>query len=241
MDGFEDYLQKANAAQTPEELFNIFVNTLHQYGFDKVLFGLLTNHKDIGLNAGIGILENYPADWMQYYFEHSFDKVDPIVTYGIHQSGAFKWSDISKHVELERKQLKCLNLGAEAGLNNGISIPLRGSNGQAAGISLASSEKKDACYFNPDLVTAFCNHFYVAYKRLHEKNPINPKNIVLTDKEQEILTWAAVGKTDDEIAQILTISKHTINMHFRHIYAKTEANNRVLAVVKGLSFGLITI
>lgn len=241
MVSFERYLELANQAKTPQELFDVFISTLSQYGFDKILFGLLTDHKDIDLKAGVGVMQNYPADWMKYYFEQAFDKIDPIVTYGVHQLGAFQWKDIPKSVELKPVQKKCLDLGTEAGLHNGISIPLRGPYNQVAGISLATSEKKDACYFDTDLMTAMCNHFYIAYKRLHEKRPMNPKNIVLTNQEREILKFAAIGKTDDEIGDILKISKHTVNMHFRNIYKKIEANNRILAVVKALTIGLVSI
>ena len=236
---FEEYIKDANLAKTPNELFDIFINNVSQYGFDKVLFALITDHKDVNLSAGVGIMQNYPKDWMQYYHEKELDRVDPILTYGVHQSSAFKWDDIEKHVTLNSKQKLCLELGEEAGLNNGISVPLKGINNQMAGISLATSEKKDACYLDADLITAYCNHFYIAYKRLHEKNDVNPINIVITKKEKEILTWAAAGKSDDEIAIILDISKHTVNMHLRNIFSKMEVNNRVLAVVKALSTGLI--
>ena len=241
MAAFEHYLEEANKAKTPEELFDIFLKHLRKYGYDKVLFALITDHKDIDLKAGIGVLRNYPADWMAYYFENEFDKIDPVATYALHQSEVFEWSAIGKNVELLPVQKKCLNMGIEAGLNNGIGLALRGPNNQVAGIGLASSEKKDACEFNADLITAYCNHFYAAYKRLHQKVDLNPQNIVLTNREREILKWTATGKTDDEISDILKISRHTVNMHFRHIYGKLDANNRIFAVVKALNCGLVTL
>lgn len=236
---FEKYIKQANEVKSPQGLFNIFLDTISQYGFNEVRFALITDHKDIGLNAGVSIMQNYPQDWMKYYFEQELDRIDPVITYGVYQTGCFAWKEISKKVKLLPKQKKCLDLGAEAGLHNGIGIPLRGSNNQIAGISIATSEKKDACYVNEDLITAYCNHFYIAYKRLHDRQPINSRNIVLTKKEKEVLTWAAAGKSDDDIGFILGISKHTVNMHFRRIYTKMDANNRVLAVVKALSTGLI--
>lgn len=239
MDRFEDYLLKANCAKTPQELFDVFVRSMSSYGFDKILLGFATDHKDIGLKAGIGVIKNFPNDWMQYYHQNSFEKIDPIVTYGVHQVTAFAWNDISKHVDLRPIQKKCLNLSEESGLFNGVTVPLRGPNYQIAGLSLASSNKKDSCFYNQDLITAFCNHFYIAYKRLHEKQPINPYNIVLTDKEKEILVWAASGMNDDEIGKRLNMSKHTVNMRFRVIFEKLNANNRTLAVVKALTVGLV--
>jgi DNA-binding CsgD family transcriptional regulator len=238
MQKFEEYLEKANKAKTAEELFEIFLSTVGQHGFNKVLFALLTDHRDIGLSAGVGVIENYPEDWMKYYFENGFDKIDPIVTYGVHQDGTFEWAEIPKKVHLHSKQKQCLYLGEEAGLHNGISIPLRGINNQMAGISLATSEKIDACEINPDLITAYCNHFYTAFKRLHNPRQ-HPTNILLTKQEREVLTWAANGKSDEDIAEIMKISKHTVNMHARGAFKKLDASNRVVAVVKAISLGII--
>lgn len=240
MSTFENYLQTANQAKTPGHLFDIFADAMGNHGYDKILFALLTDHRDLNLKAGVGVIENFPDDWMKYYFENSFDKIDPVPAYAVHQAAAFEWSEIPKKVNLEKKQIKCLNLGIEAGLHNGIGVALRGPNSQVAGISLASSEKKDACHFQADLITAYCNHFYIAYKRLHEKKPLNPKNIVLTNMEREVLTWAATGKSDQEIADVLGVSQHTVNTHLRSVYKKTDANCRMLAVVRAMTLGLIT-
>jgi DNA-binding CsgD family transcriptional regulator len=241
MMSFEDYLDKANGASTPEQLFEIFVSTVRQYGYDRVHFGLLTDHIDLDLKAQVGIVQNYPDDWIRYYLQHGLDKIDPVITYGAFQPAAFAWQEIADHVELSALQQKCLNMGREAGLHNGVSIALRGHNYQLAGISLATSEKHDASLFQEDLITALCNHFYTAYKKLHAKPPSTAVNIVLTNRERDILTWAAVGKSDDEIANIFMISRHTVNTHLRHIYAKLGANNRTFAVVKALTHGLIRI
>ena len=87
----------------------------------------------------------------------------------------------------------------------------------------------------PDLVSSD------APARFYRKGSEKLNKIVLTEREKMILGWAAIGKTDYEIAQLLNISKHTVNMHMRHIYAKIEANNRILAVVKALVTGLVDV
>jgi DNA-binding CsgD family transcriptional regulator/lambda repressor-like predicted transcriptional regulator len=70
-------------------------------------------------------------------------------------------------------------------------------------------------------------------------NSVGNQLITLTAKEKNILTWVAAGKTDDEIAILLSLSRHTINKHLRGLYEKLNANSRTLAVVRGISMGLI--
>ena len=48
----------------------------------------------------------------------------------------------------------------------------------------------------------------------------------LTDREQEVLSLAAAGKSDKEIADDLCLSLHTIKSHMRNILAKLHVSNR---------------
>ena len=51
----------------------------------------------------------------------------------------------------------------------------------------------------------------------------------LTEREVEVLRLVARGLTNVEVAERLTVSRHTVNMHLRSIYAKLEVNSRVMA------------
>lgn len=239
---FEDYVDRANAAKSEDELFDVFLKTVNRHGLDRALFCIATDHNDIGVKAGPAVINNYPEDWMKYYFEQQFEKVDPVMVFGLTQLTTYRWDIIPTRMKLKQRQMLCLNLGKEAGLNDGLCTPLRGPNNQLAGISLASSEKVDGFDGKIDLITAYTNHFYIAWKRFHIKDTPEPTtNPILTDRERDILCWAAQGKGDFEIGVILGISSGTVNWNLKNIYKKLEANDRVLAVVKAISFGLISL
>jgi DNA-binding CsgD family transcriptional regulator len=240
---FEGYMDKANAARTKDELFQVYSRTVAQHGLDRVLLCLATDHRDIGESAGMGFMHNYPADWMKYYFEKGLEKLDPVMIYSLSQIGSYSWAEIPKRMKLTRRQQGCLDMGQEAGLYNGICTPLRGPNHAIAGLSLASSEKKDSFDGNLDMITAYSNHFYLAYRRLGEKEPGKPveevRNYALTDRERDVLSWAARGKSYPDIGTILTMSEHTVVFHMRNIYQKLGVCDQVHAVVKALIYGLI--
>lgn len=50
--------------------------------------------------------------------------------------------------------------------------------------------------------------------------------VALTQREQEVLTLVAVGATDKEIAQELTLSIYTVKSHMRNVLAKLHQNQR---------------
>ena len=237
---FEDYVEKANAASSVEELFAAYLKAIGRHGLDRALFALITDHKDIGKSAGIGVVHNFPQDWMSHYFEKGYERIDPVPIYGASQSGAYRWDDVPQRMELTRKQKTCLDLGIEAGLNHGVATYLRGVRNQVAGVSLASSEKKDAFDGKIDLITAYSNHFYAKYRLMHDIRDPDPVNFFLTAREKEILEWAAEGKTDFEIGMIMNISSYTVDFHMRNIMRKSNAHSRVTAVVKALACGLIS-
>ena len=66
-----------------------------------------------------------------------------------------------------------------------------------------------------------------------------PKLVQLNDREVEMLTWVARGKTSAEIAQILGLAKRTIDFHLDNARTKLGAATRTQAVVKAATDRLI--
>jgi DNA-binding response OmpR family regulator len=64
-------------------------------------------------------------------------------------------------------------------------------------------------------------------------------SVNLTDREIETLTWAARGKTSAEIAQIIGLTKATVDAHLDFARAKLGAASRTQAVVEAVRKGLI--
>lgn len=54
----------------------------------------------------------------------------------------------------------------------------------------------------------------------------------LTLREGEVMSWLACGKTDAEIAALLSISPRTVQKHLEHIYVKLGVETRTAAVMR---------
>jgi DNA-binding response OmpR family regulator len=66
-----------------------------------------------------------------------------------------------------------------------------------------------------------------------------PKMVTLNDREIEVLTWVARGKTSAEIAQILGLTKRTVDFHTDNARGKLGAATRTEAAIKAASGKLI--
>jgi DNA-binding response OmpR family regulator len=71
------------------------------------------------------------------------------------------------------------------------------------------------------------------------RSEIWPQQVELSEREVEALTWSARGKTSDEIALILGLSKRTIDFHIDNARAKLGVATRIQAVVKAVAGKLI--
>src|SRR5277367_6610831 len=66
-----------------------------------------------------------------------------------------------------------------------------------------------------------------------------PKTVDLNEREIEVLTWVARGKTSAEIAQILGLTKRTVDFHTDNARTKLGAATRTEAAIKAATGRLI--
>jgi len=66
-----------------------------------------------------------------------------------------------------------------------------------------------------------------------------PKVAQLREREIEVLTWVARGKTSAEIATKLRLAKRTVDFHTDNARIKLRAATRTEAVIKAAASGLI--
>ena len=63
---------------------------------------------------------------------------------------------------------------------------------------------------------------------------------LLSEREIEVLQLIAEGLTNQEVANRLYLSLHTVKVHARNIYGKLGVKNRTQAVAKARTLGIIT-
>jgi DNA-binding CsgD family transcriptional regulator len=240
----ERFIEDTNKAKSSKEVTRIFECALAQFGYDRFCYSLITAHPSVGLDAGHGVARNYPDDWMSHYEANQYEKKDPVPQYALANDRPFTWDSLVRLRELKPEQKKVMNEAREAGLLDGIGIPIYGRNGELAGVGMASSSGG----VRPDInlltkIRALSLQFHLVYTELEKKNCSRrdniSRNVRLTAREKEILLWAAEGKSDAVIAELIGVSHATIRFHMNNIFKKLNANERTLATVKAIRRGLI--
>lgn len=235
----EDFITRTNNASNPSDVFELYKNALNNFGFDKICYSLLNDHPSLGLKAGHGLMANYEDDWMNHYLSNSYHISDPVPQFCFNQIAPFTW-DNEELTNLQTPQQKQIMREArEAHLNDGIAVPIHGIGGELSGMGIASSTGGvDKSNHALSLIKLYSFQFHNVYAEFH-KTTSQFKHIHLTQREKEILLWAAEGKSDTVIADIIGISYPTVRFHMNNIFKKLDANDKVLAVVKAIRHGLI--
>ena len=79
---------------------------------------------------------------------------------------------------------------------------------------------------------------YFASRSSQRERPRHVPNVVLTDRENEVLLRVAKGYTLPEIAVQLELSRHTISDYVKQIYRKLNVSSRAEAALEAQRLGL---
>ncbi len=121
---------------------------------------------------------------------------------------------------------------------SGIVFPVHGSNGRSGCFVLeATNTEKTLTQQDIRQLHWVCQSAHQAYCLIRRRN--NKVIKQLTNREKQILTWVARGKSNSVIADIIGISQHTVNGYLRSIYLKTGTSDRTTAALRGVGERLI--
>jgi LuxR family quorum sensing-dependent transcriptional regulator len=240
----DEFIEKSLAVTDVRQLLDLYQSAMSAHGYDRCVYTLITDHISINKPARHGILFTYPDEWMDYYMEKNYDRHDPVIRAGAIARRPFLWNDLCAGVQLTKLQSKIMHEADDAHLHDGLGIPIFGGPGEIAGVGLASSSGG----VNPDPVTvsvlrAITYQFHALYceyeaASLQDKFPQLPPR--LSPREREILTWLAEGKSVPVVADLLNIDINTAKTHLKRIYAKLNASEKTMAVLKAYTLGLIS-
>ncbi len=208
------------------------------YGYDRIVVSCLSGPLVREGHPPI-LATTYPQDWVAYYDEQDYYRIDPVIPYAATSRGPVLWEDMAAAPERSDIQRAFFAEAREAGLHQGLIVPLHGPQGELLVVSLASEftevDPKDHLREMQALTLQF--HADFVDKLLPGGGIAVP--FALSDREKECLLWSARGKSSWDIGLILGVSEHTVNFHMKNALNKLGCSNRVVGVVKAVRLGLI--
>ena len=126
---------------------------------------------------------------------------------------------------------------AEFGLRDGYTVPLITIEGRQGGVSFAG-QRLELAPEHRGMLTLIASYAF-GRALLVQDRLSGSDSYRFSPREVETLQWAAEGKTDWEIGELMGISERGVDSHLRALRGKLGAQNRAQAVAEGLRLKLI--
>ena len=201
----------------------------------------LTHHVDILRAPQPAIrLHNYPSQWVEYFDEEKLGPSDPVHRASHLTSVGFAWSKLPHMIHLTPRDRMVLEAAGVNGIGDGFTVPAHvpgESNGSCSFATRAGQPVLQEHLPIAQLVGAFA---FEAARRVWRMRAGPSPAPQLTDRQRDCVVWAARGKSDWEIAQILGVGHETVIRHLKQARERYGVTKRTMLAVSTLFDGTIS-
>jgi len=254
MSRLEEQLSSIEGCHSVAEVSVVFQKIIEEYGFSS--FGFMDASQP--WEEDPLLVTTHSQKWIDTYRSENFLSTDPCLDAAKRTNVPFNWGSIKLPAFNGRRKpgaLRTMEAARDFGVLEGLTIPVHYCD------DLGRRYSSVCALFWKDKLTAFFQNLKFNRVQMHmiilymvqkmvelyaiEKNLKPRYDLVngdhLTDREKEVLKWAALGKTADETADILACSRKTVEAHIQNAMIKLGSTNKTQATVQAVSLGLIII
>lgn len=236
--GFEivrDFVDASAGIEDMATLREAVQNSSRELGFD---FFAIIHHIRFGRPSSDKVrLTNYPLDWIAKLREQE-DFQEPVLKAAERTSSGFLWSRLEDHVTLGERQVKYMKRAMRYGLGEGFTVPNNIPGETPGSCHFAVRRREDLPEHNLPAAQALGCFAFEAARRLiqksHEPSDAYLAPAPLTERQHDCLVFAARGKSDTVIAQLLNIRPKTVNEHIEAAKRRYLVATRAQLIVRAL-------
>lgn len=163
---------------------------------------------------------------------------DPFPDFAMAAARPMTWHEALEEIVLTDDQQRFVEFLRDNGLLDALSVPLFGPHGcdsYSVYIFDRMIVASDAYMLKRIVEIAQAMHIEVCKVAAQDDRG----GASISRRETEVLRWMAHGKSNADIATILGLAPATIDTFVRRIFAKLHVNDRISAVLTGLSRGMV--
>jgi LuxR family transcriptional regulator, quorum-sensing system regulator BjaR1 len=233
-----DYVDRLSSLDNREDVFAAFRQVIGRFGFDYATIAELPSR---ALNTPLHIhLAHVPSEFFELYLSQGFLDCDPVVRHAVRTETPFEWHEAPYDPQHEPRAREVMERRRDYGLNFGFTIPLPSLQSASAGVGLGSRDRPDLNRRSKPALHLMAIYTLARIRQLPLARTARAAPLaLLSDREREILILSAAGRSAGEIADVLGITKRTIDFHITAATRKLGASNKTHAVALALAQRLI--
>ena len=232
----DDYERMARRSRSPSELFSQSEAFAREIGFHflAVVQGMAFFRPD----GGYIRMDNF-GGWGDVFVERRYYRDDPALLTAQSTNRAFTWQQMVNLGRYGHRQRKIVTEAGRHGLRNGLTVPV-GVFGEPAGccsFATSTGELPPRPLWRIAALLA-CEAFAEA-RRLHGYPARAQTPPRLSERRVECLRWAAMAKTDVEIAAIMRIAPSTVRTYMTDLRRAFGVYSRTQLALHAVHFGIV--
>jgi LuxR family transcriptional regulator/LuxR family quorum-sensing system transcriptional regulator CciR len=224
---------------TPSQIWRYCIKSVKLFGFKVALYAVPPPHKkpthpETNIRVhGITLME-----FQQFALGGLIGEGHLTTSNSLFKAAPFRWTDIGDFTENLGAYTKLHDSAFERGFTDGWIIPVFGPRGRTGLVSYGVPD--DPMMLDPEMGSVLQYFGQIAHLRLCQVTPyMYELNTPLSNRETQIISWIAQGKSNAEISVILDISENSIDSYLRRAFAKLGVHDRTSAAVKAISMELV--
>lgn len=235
-----DYLHFVTAAQSLEELWAVHCKQMDGYGFDRLIYGR-TQYRtgtSLGDPEDFVILTNHAPEYIETFLGERLYFHAPMTQWALNNEGACSWRRVFEMFDsktLTKEEIRVIEYNLRMHVKAGYTISFKSPNLRQKG-AIALTARPDMNQVQVDEIWAeHGNDIHLMNDMAHLKIltlPYTPPNRGLTARQREALRWVGDGKTTQDIALLMGLTKATVEKHLRLAREALAVETTAQAVLK---------
>lgn len=205
-----DFVERCRQHTATGPLLGDLLKTVRNLGFEHlILSGVPLGGQKL---APMVELNGWPAGWFERYVEAEHAAIDGVCIYSAKTLKPFLWSEVPAKWSDTEGSRRVAGEATEFGIWSGFAVPMLSAHHWQSVLSFASSQR--SCSLSPRQQVQLVTMAVYAGMSIQALSDIEDEGDgVLTEREKEVLLWAAAGKTFSETSQILGLAERTVKWH----------------------------
>ena len=235
-----DYLQEIARCPSLEELWDIHVDKMNDYGFDRLIYGFTRyrSGQSLGDPEDFVILTNHSRAYTDEFIGGGLYYHAPMVRWALQHDGACSWT-VLHEMALQRAmspaEERVLDFNRRMDVTAGYTVSFKSISARSKG-AIALTARKDMAQADVDAI--WDEHgpdIQLMNEIAHLKIltlPYSAPNRALTKRQREALEWVGDGKTMQDIALLMGLTSATVEKHLRLAREALAVDTTAQAVLK---------
>ena len=237
-EGFLAFIEQVTSARSVEEVWSCLVDKMHEYEFDRLIYGY-TRYKtatSFGNMQDILLMTTQSPEYMREFIDNGLYAHAPMVRWARENDGACSWSWMEQNLDsFSPSELMVLEFNQRMGVTAGYSISFPETSSRAKGgialtakVGLSQAEIDAVWDLHGREILVMNQVAHLAMMSL----PQETGRKTLTARQREALQWVGDGKTTQDIAMLMGLTPATVEKHLKLARDVLDAETTAQAVLK---------